>query len=237
MPSYLIESHKPKPGDQISLTGAEHHHLALVTRHKVGEIIKLNNTLGWLGLGTIVHIAKNESQIRIEEVLPVPEVPRYALAFSLLKSQNDELVIEKGTELGARDFFPFISRYTVRKAGDSALARFNKLALASVKQCDNPHLPKIHKTMGLEACLKEICNEGYKPIVCSEYRPDLWLKDLDMGRLNPCFVVGPEGGWSAEEQGLFESLGLAQISLGNLVTRAETASIAIAAQYLLVAKQ
>lgn len=236
MPSYIFDSPNPKAGDQISLTGAEHHHLALVTRHKVGDSVRLNNGKGWLGVGSLIQITKTESIVRITEALPVPGVPRYALAFSLLKSQNDELVIEKGTELGVRDFFPFISRYTVRKAGDSALARFNKLALASIKQCDNPILPHIHRIQDLAQSLDTIRSEGYLPVICSESRPDFWLNDLVLNGDKPCFMVGPEGGWSPDELELFKTQKLAQISLGNLVTRAETASIAIAAQHLLIAK-
>ncbi|HOH47462.1 MAG TPA: RsmE family RNA methyltransferase [Candidatus Cloacimonadota bacterium] len=236
MPSYIIDSVIPQPGDQVKLQGAEHHHLAMVTRHKPGDKIKLNNTKGWLGLGSILQISRSETIIRIDEALPAPQMPQYALAFSLLKSQNDELVIEKGTELGVCEFFPFVSRYTVRRAGEAALARFHKLALASVKQCDNPRIPVINKVQDFAECLESIRLEGYTPIICSESRPDLWLSDVALEGVKPCFVVGPEGGWSPEEYELFESFNLTQICLGSLVTRAETASIAIAAQYLLIAK-
>ncbi|HRY84425.1 MAG TPA: RsmE family RNA methyltransferase, partial [Candidatus Cloacimonadota bacterium] len=99
----------------VELSGAEHHHLSRVSRHQSGDAIKLNNGSGLLALGRITEIGKNSTMIEVMAQIPVQAVPDYAIAFALLKSQNDELLVEKCTELGASAFFPFVSEFTIRK--------------------------------------------------------------------------------------------------------------------------
>jgi RsmE family RNA methyltransferase len=87
----------------------------------------------------------------------------------------------------------------------------------------------INPVMILKATLSSIISKGYMPVLCSEKRPDLWADNLD--KCDPCFIIGPEGGWSEDEYELFKEI--PHISISPLITRAETAAIAVASQYLL----
>ncbi|PKN75648.1 MAG: hypothetical protein CVU49_02835 [Candidatus Cloacimonetes bacterium HGW-Cloacimonetes-2] len=229
MPSYFLPDLKPEVGSIQQLSGQEHHHLSIVSRARIGDRMMLNNGKGILAEAEITQIDKQSSSFIVTALLSQSLVPRYAIALSLLKNQNDELVIEKCTELGAGEFFPFTSRYSVRKPSPSSISRFEKIALAAIKQCDNPYLPMINPVMILKATLSSIISKGYLPVLCSEKRPDLWADNLD--KCDPCFIIGPEGGWSEDEYELFKEI--PHISISPLVTRAETAAIAIASQYLL----
>lgn len=229
MPSYYLPSLKPEIGSIQQLGGQEHHHLAIVGRARIGDRLVLNNGIGILAEAEIIKIEKQCSSVRIVSLLEKRFVPRYAVAFSLLKNQNDELAVEKCTELGASEFFPFISRYSVRKPSSSTISRFEKIALAAIKQCDNPCLPLINPVLSLKDTLSLIISKGFVPVLCSEKRPEQWLDQGVEGE--PCFIIGPEGGWSEEEYELFKDY--RQISISNLITRAETAAIAVASQYLL----
>ena len=51
------------------------------------------------------------------------------------------------------------------------------------------------------------------------------LQQPTMERPAVHFAVGPEGGWTAEEEALFQSEGWQPVSLGPRILRAETAGI------------
>ncbi|MFA5510278.1 MAG: RsmE family RNA methyltransferase [Candidatus Cloacimonadaceae bacterium] len=223
----------------LTLSGEEFHHLVRVTRAREGSIITLNSGKGSLATARVVSIDSKQARLELVSIqegmhFPIP----YAIAFALLKNRHDELLVEKCTELGAGRFFPLLSRFTIRKGSHAGITRFERIALAAIKQCDNPILPTISPIQSLKEGLRMIQEEGYRPILCSEDKPKLWLSDLGISPDDrPCFIIGPEGGWSDEEKQLFTELNIDQISIGYLVSRAETAGITIAAQWLLYANR
>lgn len=234
MPSYYIDprSFDPAKDQELVLRDAEHHHLAFVRRHRIGDQVLLNTGSGLLLEAEILSINKQESRLGIMQRIQIPSLPDYAIAFSLLKNQRDEYLVEKCTELGTRTFFPFISRFTIRKEGKSTIDRFEKVALSAIKQCDNPYLPKVNQVQKLQNCLSLIETSEYTPILCSERMPDRHIDSMDIESIKPCFLIGPEGGWSEDELQLFEQLGIGDYSISKLVLRAETAAIAAAAQWV-----
>jgi RsmE family RNA methyltransferase len=118
------------------------------------------------------------------------------------------------------------------------LERFGKVALAAIKQCDNAFLPRIHAILDLIPTLTVIRDAGYAPVLCSERCPDIWLYDLAPELLAlPCFIIGPEGGFSKSEFDFLSGEGLPEISIGYLITRADTAAVSIAAQWLAYANK
>jgi RsmE family RNA methyltransferase len=82
----------------------------------------------------------------------------------------------------------------------------------------------------LEQAINSIIQGGYTPVLCSELRPDAGVDSLDK-QINPCFLIGPEGGFSNSEFQQMLSLNIPTISICKLITRAETAAIAVSAQF------
>lgn len=221
----------------LILSGEEFHHLARVARVRVGDVVMLNSGKGMLARARVMEIGKREAKLEIDELMANMQFPApYAIAFSLLKNRHDELLVEKCTELGAGQFFPMVCDFSIRKSANDS--RLERIALAAIKQCDNPILPVLEQPTELKAVLVEAREYGYTPILCSELKPDLWLDDLKLpAETKPCFFIGPEGGWSESEIGLFEKERVASISIGHLITRAETAAITIAAQWVAYANR
>lgn len=227
MPSYYFPELNIS-SSEVVLDSDEHHHLSRVRRAKVGQIILLNNGSGLLADAQILDIDKRESHLRIINIKEVALLePGFSIAFSLLKNQHDELIVEKCTELGAREFFPLICENSVRTPGKNTLARFEKTALAAIKQCDYPYLPKIHEPMKLKDALAKI-SKNYLPVIACENEDNNWLSDV-AHEGDICFIIGPEGGFDPKEFNLFEAL--PKISLSENILRAETAAIAAAAQF------
>lgn len=220
-----------QPEARVRLDGDEFHHLARVAKRRLSEPLLLNSGQGTLARAEVESLQQHHAVLRITEIV-VREALRqpFAIAFALLKNRNDELLVEKCTELGASAFFPLITEHSVRQPADNTLARFARISLAAIKQCDNPWLPQLYPAQKIDSVLSSIHEAGYTPILCSERKPHRWLHHLsgeEAGR--PCFLIGAEGGWSEAEFKLME--GLTEISLGNLITRAETAAIAVSAQW------
>lgn len=231
MPSYYTPELVPSIGN-YTLSGEEFHHLSHVKRIATGDVVKLNNGKGLLAEGKILQIGKHSASIEILNMVEHTEPQsNFAIAFALLKNKHDELIVEKCTELGAMVFFPLVTEYGVRTPSTNTIQRFQRISLAAIKQCDNPFLPQIAESMELNTALDNISESGWQPLVCSERRPDLYLSNLQLDK-PPCFVIGPEGGWKDNEFALFTSLKLLEISISPLILRAETAAIAVAAQYV-----
>ena len=127
--------------------------------------------------------------------------------------------------------FPLITDLSVRKSSANTLSRFQKIAIAAIKQCDNPWIPEIFAPQDLNRALEDIKTQGYNPILCSERKPEQWMFDLSAEKAGkPCFMIGAEGGWSTEEFNLMRDL--PDICLAQQITRAETAAIVASAQWL-----
>ncbi|MDD4309525.1 MAG: RsmE family RNA methyltransferase [Candidatus Cloacimonetes bacterium] len=215
----------------ITIEGDEFHHLCHVKRIGVGYEVRLNNGEGIIAEGKISAINKHKAEIvlQTQAKFTAPQRP-YAIAFALLKNKHDELLIEKCTELGASAFYPLESEFSVKTTSANTIIRFARIALAAIKQCDNPWLPIIKPTLKLKQAIQEIIKDGYTPILCSEARPEASLATIDEA-INPCFIIGPEGGFSAQEFAFFADQKISAVSICKLVTRAETAAIAVTAQF------
>jgi 16S rRNA (uracil1498-N3)-methyltransferase len=228
MPSYYAPQLGSKQSE-VLLTGDEAHHIHIVKRYTSGTKLKLNGGNGYIANGVIVRIDKTGVWIDIEDcTYTAPSSPRLAIAFTLLRHHHDELIIEKCTELGVSDFFPMHTEYSVRYTGKNTITRFQKIALSAIKQCDNPWLPFVHETNELDNALLRITQAGFTPILCSEKERLNKLKYVTLAG-DTCMRVGPEGGWSIAELEMMQNL--RAITLSPLITRAETAAIAGAAQF------
>lgn len=217
----------------IQINGPEYHHLVHVRRLQKGDRITITSGTGLLANALIKGIHKNAAELEILKIEEIqPSYPRIAVGFSLLKSKNDQVIIEKLTELGIKEFFPLITSRSVRKTSPNTVKKFNLTAIAAIKQCDNAYLPVIHEPTALAEALKIIEDRGFIPVVAVEAgdRSSLnsILKHLD--KQEPCLIIGPEGGFSPEEIRLLKAKQIISVTLGNHILRAETAAITAAAQ-------
>ena len=176
------------------------------------------------------------------------------LAQSILKSAAQDMVIQKATELGVREVIPLLTRYTVVKLQSGRdvsqkLDRWQKIAYESCKQCERADIPEVRRVLDFNGLI-ELRQEYDIVFACVERNAERSIKEFLRGyvdvSLDPpqrqtlssthqaqfigagisCLVIiGPEGGWSDDELAKFKEHCIAQVSLGNLILRAETASI------------
>lgn len=224
--------------DKILITGNEYHHICHVFRKKRGDSIILSNGKGLLAIGVVDSLSKKTVTIKIENTeAKQKSQPEFAVAFPLLKNKHDNMIIEKLTELGVRDFFPITTIRTVRKPSNSTVDKFQKVAIAAMKQCDNAFLPKIHEVRSLHKLINEL--ENYIPIAALEIGKQNTLNEIIANSSDKpvCLIIGPEGGFDDKEIEFLQINKVDTFTLGNHILRAETAAIASVSQLVSILLQ
>lgn len=156
---------------------------------------------------------------------PAPEpYTQVTLAIGLLKGDAMDDVVRDGTALGVAEFAPMLTDHCVvpRKArGEEAIARWERVAVASAKQCGRATLPTFRpvtpysEAIGTPAELRAICVEPMHTGWQSTERP--------ASPRTAVLLVGPEGGWSRAEIELARGAGYQPWHLGELTLRAALA--------------
>jgi 16S rRNA (uracil1498-N3)-methyltransferase len=143
--------------------------------------------------------------------------PALTVCFAVPKGERPELVVQKLTELGVDRIVPFTSGRSVVRWDTARAARnverLRRVAREAAMQCHRTWLPTVDELRTFEDVAR---------------LPDAALADVGgqaPSLAHPVVLIGPEGGWTAEESGC----GLPAVALGEHVLRAETAAIAAAA--------
>ena len=218
------------------LSKEDQHHLITVLRSKEKEEVEIV----WHGELYLARIEKLSPLrlIKIEKLNSKTELssPLY-LGFSLLKGGHDELVFQKGTELGVSGFYPFISQRTIisldEKDKKKRLDRYQKIVLGAAMQSKRLEIPFVHPILSFKELLEVKANHrfiAYEELASHRYDLLEKLARIKPGETTLC-LIGPEGGFQMEEVALAKKKGFEPIPLGSRILRAETASLFFASVF------
>lgn len=158
---------------------------------------------------------------------------RCDVAQAVPKGRRMELVIEKGTELGANAFLPFYSERSVaRSVGAEKLERWRRLARSAAQQSGRTDVPEIAPPRSFDELLERF--PSYEAVFLAwelAARVPLHRQLLEAlpNAGSVLVVVGPEGGFTHDEAGAAEQRGATLISLGARILRTDTAAMALLA--------
>lgn len=215
------------------IEGAQAEHLARVLRAEPGR--EYDVVAGGHVWHSVIASVSPEvvrfnliAEIEAEPALPV------SIVLSVFKFDRMEWVIEKATELGVARILPAIARRTEKHLALSAekrVERWRRVAHEAAKQSRRSDIPVIEDVAPLKTILM---NETVTvKLVLAEQERTTTLRHAIAEQLSKAvddapefsFAVGPEGGWTSEEEALFDSSGWQAVSLGPRILRAETAAI------------
>ena len=203
------------------LDKSQSHYVNKVMRIKVGEVFSLFNNSGeWEA--KILTISKSIVEFNITKQLRQKEnVKELWLAFSPIKSNYFNFMIQKATELGVTKFLPIIfDRTIVRKINKERLA---KVIIEAAEQSNRINVPSIENPQSLKSFL----NNEKMDLIFTDLNSE--NKKLDFNKLthNPtCVIIGPEGDFSEEERGeILAFKGVQPIKINENILRSETAVI------------
>ena len=202
------------------------HYIKDVMRLKEGDNFAVFNTQGeWNA--TILTYKKKTAQIKIlNKFRDKKNEQNIWLAFTPIKQNSLNFMIQKGTELGVQKFIPILSERTMIK--NINIERIKKIIVESAEQSNRISIPEIKNLQPLKNFLSDFSKKGclvFCDINCNTSNLKNILSKKDMGPV--CILIGPEGDFSEKERKLIIDLNQAHsISLAKNILRAETAAIA-----------
>ncbi|PQV62637.1 16S rRNA (uracil1498-N3)-methyltransferase [Abditibacterium utsteinense] len=236
-------------GDEFELDAEISKKLVKVLRMAPGETFVAFNGFGreWECALTSVE---NEGKARAKAVLikerDVENLRRVHLSVAQAVPKGDKMdfVLQKGTELGVMEFWPFdaersVSRLDMDEDGERAAmrtARWRRIVEGACAQCGRADVPIVHSISDL-ATVVDYGTSGARCFMLDENEETVSLREAlqketpewdDEVPPRVMVLVGPEGGWSAREREWALRYGAESVSLGKRILRTETAALVAA---------
>ncbi|MGB7191543.1 MAG: 16S rRNA (uracil(1498)-N(3))-methyltransferase [Acidobacteriaceae bacterium] len=220
-----------------SLTGEQASHLIRVLRAQPGmefDIVAGDRVCH----AVIAGITGDSVRFNlIAEIESDPALP-ITLLLSIFKFDRMEWAIEKATELGVSRITPIIARRSEKhlaQAAPNRTERWRKIARESAKQSRRSDIPVIEEAIPLKTAARRE-GDAVKLLLAEQERATTLRSALAAALDDPLnnggdefpeirLATGPEGGWTAEEEALFDDEGWKAVSLGPRILRAETAAV------------
>ena len=198
------------------------HYLSKVMRIKENEVFSLFNKEGeWEA--KVLGISKNTVKFKIIKQLRQKEITKELwLAFSPIKSNYQNFMLQKATELGVTKFMPIIfDRTVVRKINKE---RLEKIVIEASEQSNRINVPPIENPQTLDNFLKK---KNLMSLIFTDLNSD--NRKVDKSKLTDkpiCIIIGPEGDFSeAERDKILSFKNVQPIKINNNILRSETAVI------------
>ncbi len=209
-----------------------------VLRMQPGQSITLFNGQGGEWDATITRMGRSDVDVCLgAHHASEREAGRSVLlALGMPANERMDWLIEKAAELGVNSLQPLhTSRSVLRLSGERAEKKQNhwqSVAVAACEQCGGNRVPTVAPVRDLAAWLKALppidpqapvlrcllsLADGTQPLATA-------LADLP-DNVAVCFLSGPEGGLSTQEEALAIANGFVPVTLGPRVLRAETAAL------------
>ena len=204
-----------------TLDKSQSHYVSKVMRVKKNEVCSLFNGSGeWEA--KILSISKSIVEFNITKQLRQKENPKELwLAFSPIKSNYFNFMIQKATELGVTKFLPIIfDRTIVRKINKK---RLEKVIVEATEQSNRINIPEMEETQSLELFLKN----NDMDLIFADLNTTNTKINLDQLTSSPtCVIIGPEGDFSEKErEQILKFEGVQPIKINQNILRSETAVI------------
>jgi len=176
------------------------------------------NGKGQLATGAVAKIGKKSAEVEVSSVHTKPAPNRALILIQAIPRRGRlDTILEKGTELGATEFWLFPGERSERKVKADQLERFSSVTVAALKQCGRLYLPEIRLLPGIQKW-KDLpertyygdFSEGAKPLTSHS---------------QAAIVIGPESGLTEQEIDHLRSLGAEAVTLHDNILRTDTAAI------------
>ena len=202
------------------LDKSQSHYILKVMRVKKNEVFSLFNINGeWEA--KVLNISKSIVEFNVTKQLRQKEnIKELWLAFSPIKSNFFNFMIQKATELGVTKFLPIIfDRTIVRKINKE---RLEKIIIEAAEQSNRITVPIIEESQNLKNFLKKDMDLIFTDLNTNN-------KKIDLKKLTTkptCVIIGPEGDFSERErEEILKFNGVQPVKISENILRSETAVI------------
>jgi 16S rRNA (uracil1498-N3)-methyltransferase len=216
---------------ETSLPPDEATHLTRVLRLDAGDEISVFDGRGHEFRARVRSTARRKVVVELLDAIPsAPEarVP-ITLVQARLKGEKMDAVVRDATMMGVAAIEPIVTARTIARGAWTENDRWTRVSIASAKQCRRAVVPTISAPRLFDEWLRS-SGHGLRlmlvePVASTTDTCSLHLlEDHAAGSL--ALIVGPEGGWSAEERKKAEQAGCLLVTLGGLTLRADAVAVA-----------
>ncbi len=230
MPRFYLDQDLD-PGMHCELPGDIAHHLS-VLRMQSGDAITLFNGRGGEYAAVLSAIEKRRAIADVKAFDAREAEPGHALmlAQALPEGSKMDWIIEKAVELGVTSIQPLVAaRSVVRLSEERAakkLAHWRSIVVAAAEQCGRNRLPSVAEPASFHTW---VAQQDLHPRILLSPRASQSLSDWAKHRPPQAVtvMVGPEGGFSDDEERAAIARGALCLTVGERVLRTETAGIAV----------
>ncbi|GAB4279353.1 MAG: 16S rRNA (uracil(1498)-N(3))-methyltransferase [Candidatus Promineifilaceae bacterium] len=214
--------------ETIDLPQEVAHQLRHVLRVQPGEQVVVLDDRGWeyvvqltqlekrAGQGVVTAVSRNENEPSLQ----------LTLFMSLLKRDNFEWVLQKGTELGVSCFVPVVtSRTVVTAVSPNKFARWQRIVQEAAEQCRRGRIPTIAPVTRWDDALALAAQNDGRFIPWELAEGATIAKNMPPNAASAALFIGPEGGFTEDEVAQAQAAGVGPVTLGARILRAETAAL------------
>lgn len=210
----------------LTLTEDEHYHLKTVLRGHKGYRMHVIDGKGGLYECEVEEIRASVTTAKIiSHTYEEYNGPEIVMGVSVLKKKQMQLMIEKLSELGVSVIQPLIYERTDTSYSPSALEKWQKIALQSLKVNRRLHACKVRAPVKYEDFLNDIPADAVVTVLDIDGEPDALEK---IGSFPVYAVTGPPGDYTPAEKELIKDKSFISLNINSGILRTETAAIAMA---------
>ena len=239
---FMINSRCIRDG-YASFDGDLFNHIVRVLRLSTGDVVTLVDEKGIEHQGEINQVDKEWVAVKISVSVKAPDLDadktRITICQAIPKGDKIDLILQKGTELGAHDFRLFGGRRSIVRVREDQragkLERWNRITAEAARQCGRRTIPAVSWFPSAVEAADSSEHDMRLLLWEGEHERNLKSTLAETGRPASIIVaIGPEGGFDPLEVRHFSRHGFQPTSLGSRILRTETVSIAITAilQYI-----
>jgi 16S rRNA (uracil1498-N3)-methyltransferase len=208
---------------RVVLNPTEARHLTAALRRRPGDEIVLADGKGSVARARLVSIERRRVEAEVLSVHhePEPQSGGVTVAMAVVASQAMEWAVQKAVEIGVRNFVPIETDRAQLRGKDfrGRVEHWRRISMQALKQCRRPWAMEVKDVFALEAFVDSCSVSG---VAADRNGCSIGELPEETGSV---LIVGPEGGFTAEENELFDRHGWPRLRLGPHVLRAETAAV------------
>ncbi|GAB3262714.1 RsmE family RNA methyltransferase [Chitinimonas naiadis] len=231
MPRFFIDQ-PLQSGQQFDLPEQAVRHVQ-VLRLQPGEALTLFNGQGGEYAAQVVEMGKRHVTVSVGEFQPEErESPlQLTLVQALSAADRMDYTVQKATELGVQTIQIVQSAYCSYKLASDRVEKrkqhWQGVAESAAEQCGRTRVPQILAPVRFENWLVKAPATDLKLLLSPSGA--IKLTDLPATAGSAQVLIGPEGGFSADEEAMALTAGFTPLILGPRLFRTETVAPVIAA--------
>lgn len=227
VPRFFCPNLPPSPDlpARAALDAHETRHARKVLRLSAGDRVELFDGQGMLAHAAIDAFEPRRAICQVHEIDAI-DPPRLAvtMAAAIPKGHRADEMIDQLSQLGADRLIPLRTQHSVVDPGPARLQRFSRLAVESAKQARRLFMMRVEPSRNLERVVAEPFSLRLLAAPAGGAIDD--LPKLLATAASVLVLIGPEGGWTAQELDAARSAGCRGWEIGPHVLRVGTAAVA-----------